>query len=134
MRPSKFPPPLPCLMGIFDPLSSALFSLPCVKVLGLVLQRLPPLLIQREHPSLLLEDLYQLLMAGKLKRTFGGIEYAVPLSPSTGAGDLKKNLISSDVKARAGFCPGLIASLEIAGLLDPKRPIEEKGGSGSVFY
>lgn len=87
----------------------------------------PAILIQKEQVELLIDDLYQLLTTGKLKRTFGGIEYAVPLSPSTGMGDLKKNLIINDPKARVGFCPGLIAAMESIGALAKGRPLEEQG-------
>lgn len=66
----------------------------------------PAILIQEEQLEVFLDDLYQLLTTGKLKRTFGGVEYALPLSPSTGMGDLKKKLMMS---------PGLIAALEICG-------------------
>jgi hypothetical protein len=85
----------------------------------------PAKLIQSEQIPLLLDDLYQLLSTGKLKRTFGGVEYAIPLSPSTGMGDLKKNLLTDPINA--GFSPGLIAALEAAALIDPTLPLEEKG-------
>ena len=83
----------------------------------------PAIIIQNDHLLLFLDDLYQLLNTGKLKRTFGGIEYSVPLSPSTGMGDLKKK-ISGDVKG--GFCPGVILALECAGAIDPIGCLEEK--------
>lgn len=86
----------------------------------------PAILIQSDQVPLLLDDLYQLLMTGKLKRTFGGVEYAIPLSPSTGIGELKKNLIASDTKARPGYSPGLIVALETAGVINSQRPIEER--------
>ena len=87
----------------------------------------PAILIQREQVQLLIDDLYQLLSTGKLKRTFGGVEYAIPLSSSTGIGDLKKNLIASDLKAKVGFCPGLIVAMESVGAIPTGRRIEELG-------
>lgn len=87
----------------------------------------PAILIQSEQISLLLDDLHQLLTTGKLKRTFGGVEYAIPLSPSTGIGDLKKNLLSIDAPNKAWLSPGLMAALEKVGILDSKQPLEEKG-------
>jgi hypothetical protein len=87
----------------------------------------PAILIQREQVTLLIDDLYQLLSTGKLKRTFGGIEYALPLSPSTGVGDLKKNLVHPDLNNKAGFCPGLIAAMEKMGILSPGKDLEEQG-------
>ncbi len=86
----------------------------------------PAILIQSDQLLVFLDDLYQLLSTGKLKRTFGGIEYAIPLSPSTGIGDLNKNLISG---ANAGFCPGLILALEMAGVLSSGIAFEEKGNA-----
>lgn len=86
----------------------------------------PAILIQKEQVELMIDDFYQLLSTGKLKRTFGGIEYAIPLSPSTGIGDLKKNLVSADSKARSGFCPGLIAALESIDAVPSGRSFEEQ--------
>lgn len=53
----------------------------------------PAILIQREQPQLLLRDLNELLATGRLKRTFGGIEYAVPLTTSWGSGDLRRTVL-----------------------------------------
>jgi hypothetical protein len=87
----------------------------------------PAILIQSECLQLFLNDLYQLLTTGKLKRTFGGVEYAIALSPSTGIAELKRKLILSDTRVKVGFCPGLIIALEKAEVIDPKLSIEEKG-------
>jgi len=83
----------------------------------------PAILIQSDHILLFLDDLYQLLSTGKLKRTFGGIEYSLPLSPSTGVGDLTKKIGG---EAKGWLCPGVLAVLECAGVLDPTRSLEEK--------
>lgn len=82
----------------------------------------PAILIQNDSPSLLLDDLYQLLTTGKLKRTFSGIEYSLPLSPSTGIGDLKKNILTHSSQ----FCAGIAAALEVIEAIDPRLPFEEK--------
>lgn len=87
----------------------------------------PAIVIQKEQVELFIDDLYQLLSSGKLKRTFGGVEYAIPLSPSTGIGDLKKILIAEDPRIKAGFCPGLIAAMESLGIFASGRPLEESG-------
>jgi hypothetical protein len=84
----------------------------------------PAILIQQGQLTLFFEDLYQLLFTGKLKRTFGGVEYAIPLSPSTGLGDLKKNLLDFE---KSGSCPGLIVALETAGVLPIERPLQGQG-------
>ncbi len=86
----------------------------------------PAILIQREQTGNLIDDLYQLLSIGKLKRVFGGIEYAVPLSPSTGIGDLRKSLAVQDDKARVSLSPGLMAACEVAGLIPHELPWEQK--------
>lgn len=52
----------------------------------------PAILIQREQPGLLLRDLHELLTTGRLKRVYGGVEYAVPLAPSWGSGDLRRSV------------------------------------------
>ncbi len=81
----------------------------------------PAMLIQNDNLPLLLDDFYQLLATGKLKRTFGGVEYSIPLSPSTGIGDLKKKLTET-----GGYCPGVIAALESADIIDSQFSYEEK--------
>ncbi len=86
----------------------------------------PAILIQSEQIPLFLDDLYQLLTTGKLKRTFGGIEYAIPLSPSTGIGELKKNLILNDLQYKPEYNPGLIAALTTAGAINAGDPFEKK--------
>lgn len=72
------------------------------------------ILIQEEQLPLLLEDLYELLCTGMLKRTFGGVEFVVPLSPTTGAGDLRKQV---DGEEMAGSW-ALLLALEATGLID----------------
>jgi hypothetical protein len=54
----------------------------------------PAILVQREQLELFFDDLYQLLSTGKLKRIFSGKEYTLPLSPTTGIGDLRKTIES----------------------------------------
>jgi hypothetical protein len=45
----------------------------------------PAILIHEEQIESFLDDLYDLLTTGKLKRTFGGVLFSAPLSPSWGA-------------------------------------------------
>lgn len=84
----------------------------------------PAIIVQSEQPELFLKDMAELLNTGRLKRTFGGIEYTVPLSPSWGAGDLKKKipLYLGEVLEDSGvwLSPGLIAAFEAAELIDPE--------------
>ncbi|MDR3624123.1 MAG: hypothetical protein P4L16_03165 [Chlamydiales bacterium] len=50
----------------------------------------PAIVIHDEQPIRFLHDCRDLFSTGRLKRTFGGIEYSVPLSPSFGSGSLRK--------------------------------------------
>ncbi len=64
----------------------------------------PAILIQQEQLEQLLKDLYELLMTGKLKRTFLGVESSVPLSPSAGGGDLYRKVnYREDLSRYPGF-------------------------------
>lgn len=84
----------------------------------------PAIIIQSEQPVQFLKDVAELLNTGRLKRTFGGIEYAVPLSPSWGSGDLKKLFIlpagEEFFKSEIWLSPGLTAAFAAAGLIDPE--------------
>ncbi len=81
----------------------------------------PAILIHEEQIEAFLQDLYDLLTTGKLKRTFGGVLFSVPLSPSWGIGDLKKQL-----GLQAGLSPGLMEACIAAGLIDKRLDGEEK--------
>lgn len=50
----------------------------------------PAILVQRNEPSRFFKDLYDLLSVGSMKRTIAGKEYSVPLSFSSGIGDLQR--------------------------------------------
>jgi hypothetical protein len=88
----------------------------------------PAIIIHQEQPELFLKDISELLNTGRLKRTFGGVEYSVPLSASWGAGDLKKpffvSLGENFDKNYLWLSPGLIAAFGSANLLDPDAPSE----------
>jgi len=86
----------------------------------------PAILIQKEQVQLLIEDLYQLLTTGKLKRIFGGVEYVVPLSPSTGIGDLRRSFRALDPRARPEYSPGLVRAFEALELLPRELVYAEK--------
>ena len=83
----------------------------------------PAILIQSQQLEKLIADLYELLMTGKLKRTFGGVEFSVPLSPSSGAGDLNKSL---DLNRAYDLSPGLLLAFESIGFISETLPISEK--------
>ncbi len=82
----------------------------------------PAILIHEENKEQFLSDLYELLMTGKLKRTFGGVEHTVPLSPSSGVGDLKKRISNTAF----WLSPGLLAAFESGGIIPPHVDLEEK--------
>ncbi len=90
----------------------------------------PAILIQREQYLQFLDDLYQLLSTGKLKRTFGGVEYAVPLSPNTGIGDLKKSLVSPDSRLKPWMCPGILAAFDV--LFPSQAGLGEEAKAGVI--
>ncbi len=52
----------------------------------------PAIVLQQEAPERLLEDLYDLVTTGRLKRVIDGQEYKVPMSLKTGYGDLRKTV------------------------------------------
>ncbi len=90
----------------------------------------PAIVVHDEQPELFLQDLADMLATGRLKRTFGGIEYSVPISVSWGSGDLKKSLflnISSDgITPEIWFSPGLINAFEAAEILSGSMTVREK--------
>lgn len=90
----------------------------------------PAEVVQGEQPELFLQDISDLLAIGRLKRTFGGVEYTVPISASWGSGDLKKPLFiqfsSKSMTPEIWYSPGLMIALERVGLLKPEQPVKEK--------
>ena len=86
----------------------------------------PAILIQSEQPKHLLFDLHEALMTGKLIKTFAGVEYSVPLSPSCGAGDLHRTIDFSNKNISVASSPGLIAAFEAAGLILEELTLQEK--------
>lgn len=85
------------------------------------------ILVKKEHPELFLKDIDELLSTGKLKRTFGGVEYSVPLSPSMGGGDLRRPILAtSENISDISSSPGLMRALEAALVIDSKLEIKKK--------
>ncbi len=90
----------------------------------------PAILIQSEQPTALLKDLQQLMESGRLKRTFGGVEYMVPMSASWGSGDLKRffslprQIDESTIPIWNS--PGLLRACIAAKLFDEALPEEEQ--------
>jgi len=83
----------------------------------------PAILVQRHYLDLFIDDLYELLTTGRLRRVIEGVQYTVPLSLSFGVGDLRK-VINPSLEFWAS--PGLIAALETARLIPPDASFEQK--------
>jgi hypothetical protein len=124
-------------LGIYQPITltdaqirtavlSALLA-PLRQNVGSCFATAPAILIQREQPLQLLDDLHQLLYTGKLKRVFGGVEYSVPLSPSTGVGDLRKLISGDERMGKAWLSPALLNACSLAGLIENTWSWEKKG-------
>lgn len=90
----------------------------------------PAIIIQNEQPEIFFQDIAELLNTGRLKRTFGGIEYSVPLSSTWGAGDLKSLFLlplgEEFEKSGIWQSAGLVAAFEAVGLVDVDVSGEEK--------
>lgn len=90
----------------------------------------PAEVIHDEQHELFLQDMADLLATGRLKRTFGGIEYAAPLSSSWGNGDLKKPIVmarsTKGITPEIWYSPGIVNALEVAGLLKGSDPLKQK--------
>lgn len=83
----------------------------------------PAIVVQNEQPLTFLRDIKDLLATGRIKRTFSGNEYVVPLSISSGVGEFKKRVLYSPNLA---FSPGLKLAFDAVGIKDgfiPKEPI-----------
>ncbi|HEY5260034.1 MAG TPA: hypothetical protein VIJ46_05235, partial [Rhabdochlamydiaceae bacterium] len=83
----------------------------------------PAILAQGHYLDLFIDDLYELLTAGRLRRVAEGVQYSVPLSLTFGVGDLRKII---DPSREFWASPGLIAALEAAGLIPPLAPLQQK--------
>ncbi len=90
----------------------------------------PGIIIHDEQPEMFLKDIVDLLISGKLKRTFGGVEYSVPLSISWGGGDLKKAfslpLGDNFDKSAILLSPGLEAAFQSVALIDPEAALDDR--------
>lgn len=82
----------------------------------------PAIVIQQKQTENLLTDLYEILSTGKLQRTFGGVEFSVPLSPSSGGGDLNKLILLEPLRETLCYSPGLVAAFMASGILSEKNP------------
>jgi hypothetical protein len=72
----------------------------------------PAILVQQYEPELFFKDLYDLLSTGQLRRVVEGKGYSVPLSPTSGMGDLQKLLPPVLSLESLAYAPGLRFALE----------------------
>lgn len=90
----------------------------------------PAIIIHDEQPKTFLKDVVELLGTSRLKRTFGGLEYSVPLSSSWGIGDLKKTFVFSDdlniEKIEIWYSPGFIDALNAVSLFPEELKLKNK--------
>lgn len=81
----------------------------------------PAILIQSMQPLQFLADIAQLFGIGALKRTFGGVEYLVPLAVTPGHGSLLQPIfwheLGENPLKSLGSAPSLIAAFKAAGLM-----------------
>ncbi len=83
----------------------------------------PAIEVQQFYLDLFVEDLYQLLSRGSIRRVVDGVEYTAPFCLSTGVGDLKK--IINPERPYHG-CLGLIRAFEIGGKIPENISFSEK--------
>lgn len=90
----------------------------------------PAIIVHDDQPEQMLIDINELMGTGRLKRTFGGVEYSVPLSASWGGGDLKRPLTfafqEEGQQKEPWYSPGMIAAFEGCGLVDHALHLKER--------
>jgi len=90
----------------------------------------PAIIIHDEQPERFLKDIRDLLNTGRMKRTFAGVEYTVPISSSWGAGDLKRPVIGArdieELPRPLWEAPGFLVALVAAGVIDEGLSLNER--------
>lgn len=90
----------------------------------------PTIIIHQEQSEQFFKDVADLLSIGQLKRTFDGKEYSAPLSPSWGAGDLKKMMMIAAKGEEGGvelwLSPGILAAFEVLSLIEADKPLRTR--------
>ncbi|MBI2742352.1 MAG: hypothetical protein HYX48_00345 [Chlamydiales bacterium] len=107
----------------------------------------PAILVHEEQVAAYLNDLYELLTTGRLKRTIGGVELVVPLSPSWGADEIKRRSLLTDPHAQTDCALLKAWEFTIASFCDVKMDFskwnlyaslglhpEERGGIGERIH
>lgn len=90
----------------------------------------PTIIVHQEQSEQFFRDIAELLAVGQLKRTFGGKEYTAPLSPSWGAGDLKKLFIAGskneDNQIEIWLSPGILEAFIRVGIIEESKPLRSQ--------
>ncbi len=89
----------------------------------------PAIIIHDDQPEQFLKDVDDLLGTGRLKRTYGGVEYSVPLSTSWGIGDLRKQNVVSRAEIDSlelWLSPGLISAFEAVAIIPSELELRGK--------
>ncbi len=86
----------------------------------------PAIMILLSQPENLMKDLEQLFSLGRLKRTFGGVEYSVPMSASWGIGDLNRPFVVFREECNIWVAPGVLAAMEATEVVDKAMSFEDK--------
>lgn len=91
----------------------------------------PAIIIHDEQPHLFLKDLNELLGTGRLRRTYGGVEYVVPFSSTWGAGDLRRRFALFRPKEGEPLnpvcqSPGILDGLRAVGLDEGDGPFAQE--------
>jgi hypothetical protein len=97
--------------------------MPLRQTVGSCFGTAPAIIVQRYHLDLFVDDLYELLTRGWLRRVFEGKQYTVPMSLSFGMGDLGQTI---NPALEYWASPGLIAALETAEMIPSGIPFAEK--------
>ncbi|MCB1115606.1 MAG: hypothetical protein KDK71_03960 [Chlamydiia bacterium] len=107
---------------------------PLRQVIGSCFATAPAIYIQNQLPERLLLDLYDLMMMGRIKRTFGGEEYVVPISPKWGGRENDHPLLRAWEYTIASYADYKVTfsrwNLYQSLGLDPKKG----GGIGAFIY
>lgn len=98
--------------------------------LGSCFATAPAILIQKEQPHLFLRDLDEMMNTGRMKRTYGGKEYAVPMSITWGNGNLfLPFVLHTDMATNSSkmwMSPGVMVAMEAIGVLQEGLSLKEK--------
>ena len=99
----------------------------------------PSIIVHDEQPMQFLKDVDELLNTGQLQRTFGGIQYAAPISSTWGAGDLRKRFtISKEIDKQPEvdiwYSPGLIEAFTKVHLIDSDLILKDKIAKSKAIF